>query len=171
MLPPPSRAVHAFGFLGRTLPRRLARHVTRRLPRPSLAGFVGPCASPEHARHPCLAFAHAHCVRVQVHQLSHASSRRCCRSGLRSRGFALRPSYTMRCFAQWLRHCSLARDRSARTVSPGSLAAKPALCKMAAALRESPRGCARVGVRRFGYVPAARLCVRGRRMLAVVGAG
>lgn len=97
------------------------------------------------------------CVRVQVHQLSRASA---AAARLCSRSFALRPSYTMRCFAQWLRHCSLARDRPARTVAPGSLAAKPALCKMAAAASWESAPLRAGGVRRFGQVLAARLQAR-----------
>jgi hypothetical protein len=60
--------------------------------------------------------------------------------------------------------CAVAAPLFARVVgwrkiaAVRSLAAKPALCKMAAAwLRVSPRSCARVEAYRFGQVLAARL--------------
>lgn len=60
-------------LLSRTLLRRFARHAACRLPRPSLAGFVGWRASLEHARHPASRLrastrVHARCLQAQPRQ-------------------------------------------------------------------------------------------------------
>jgi hypothetical protein len=79
------------------------------------------------------------------------------RGGVRSRTFALRPCYTTRRFAQCAARIVRSRAGVSWIEAPCSLAAKPALCKMAAAASWESAHCARVVRCRFGCVLAARL--------------
>jgi hypothetical protein len=118
-------------LLSRTLLRRFARHAARRLPRPSLAGFVVRLAPPEHARHPASRLRTPTCVRVQVHQLSwHQLTPRC---GVRPCPLRAAAKLHNALFCAMAAPLFARNDRPARTEAPGLLAAKPALCKMAAA--------------------------------------
>ena len=135
-------------LLSRTLLRRSARHAARRLPRPSLAGFVARLASPEHA----------HCVRVQVGQLSRTSSRRI--AAFARAGFALRPCYTTRRLRNALRALFARKGTAGADCWPALARRKTHIVQNGRSLRGRPRRCARVGVRHFGQVLTARLQAR-----------
>jgi hypothetical protein len=149
-------------LLSRTLLRRFARHAARRLPRPSLAGFVVRLASPEHARHPASRLRTPTCVRVQVGQLSRISSRHTAAFARASS----RCGQVTQC-AVLRNGCAIVRSQGIGRRGPRAPVRSPQnphCAKWPQPLRGSPRGCARVGVRRFGYVLAAR---SQARMLAL----